>query len=177
MLIYKKRDIFFKGFKHIPDKNVNQFMQRKTITIKNNLYKGVWIEGYFFKHIKEMICLSEDKTEDNLEYYIYQDGFCDWGFEPQIEKHKIIPETLSVCTGARDIHNKYIFENDIVKFKNEDQKDIIGYIAYSEIRSCFIVMHEGLGFPFDCFIDFHGEHTLKLEVIGNIFENKELIGG
>lgn len=79
----------------------------------------------------------------------------------------VIPETVGQYTGLTDMNGTKIFEGDIVKVENALVRGIFA-VEYCGISACFIVSH--------------GERRYFLggcnsEVIGNIHDNPELIGG
>lgn len=71
-------------------------------------------------------------------------------------------------TGIYDINGKEIYEGDIVRFRRSDDKFFIGEIAYIDKYGAYFVIHSGISdnqlYAFDHY-----------EVIGNIFENPELL--
>lgn len=90
--------------------------------------------------------------------------------------------TLCQCTGLKDKNGKPIWENDIVK---DLFSDACAQIKYGSYQSCFdSTKTEHVGF---C-VDWSGKYTkryrkdlgywinmVNAEVIGNIFDNKELL--
>ena len=99
------------------------------------------------------------------------------------ESHEVIPETVGQYTGFVDINGTKIFEGDV--FQLED--DIIGVVDFN--HGCFFLTEYGLrgvwtesGYD-ECgggwgVIDrepMHFWHISKLEVIGNIHDNPELL--
>lgn len=64
------------------------------------------------------------------------------------------------CTGLKDKNGKLIYENDIVKFKND----------ISEVKWCIN------GFAIDDGVQYLVD-DMDIEVIGNIHENPELLEG
>ncbi|MCD7777346.1 MAG: YopX family protein [Clostridiales bacterium] len=98
--------------------------------------------------------------------------------------HKIRKETIGQYTDLRDVNNKKIFEGDIFKFTEPyDGKPIYGVVkyrnTYSELRS-----HNPCGFVIE-WIDNNGilredlpywcDLDLSAEVVGNIYDNPELL--
>lgn len=70
-----------------------------------------------------------------------------------------------------DKNGKEIYEGDIVKvtYKNETE---IFEVRYDEENTCFRMYYEDLKF-----LDFAIEEVDLYEVIGNIYDNPELLGG
>ena len=76
----------------------------------------------------------------------------------------VVPETVGQFTGLTDKNGRKIFEGDILKANNGH----IGYVAFSEggfVKAC------------RCHFNFTNLYGDNQEVIGNIHDNPELIGG
>ena len=81
--------------------------------------------------------------------------------------YSVIPVTVGQFTGLLDKNGKKIFEGDIVDILTENEK--IGVVAYED--GGFLVNADGF-----C-VDFHSNiNGTDLEVIGNIYDNPELLG-
>ena len=80
--------------------------------------------------------------------------------------YSVIPVTVGQFTGLLDKNGKKIFEGDIVDILTENEK--IGVVAYED--GGFLVNADGF-----C-VDFHSNiNGTDLEVIGNIYDNPELL--
>ena len=130
---------------------------------------GEWVEGYYIYHIKRTICAFGDsvKPEDE-QHVIMQDGFSDWNMPRGTVAFEIAPETLCQYTGLTDKNGKKIWENDIVKHEISSglgqviwyQEDYIGWIVDD-------IWTDGQQYSHEMFSE--------CEVIGNIFDNPELL--
>ena len=92
-----------------------------------------------------------------------------------IEKYEIVlvdEETVGQNIGQKDENGTEIFEGDIVRFKRIDAlgwtRQRIGQVRYSEIVPVFYILATtGDGWDWcDC---------LDIEIIGNVFDNPELL--
>ena len=98
-----------------------------------------------------------------------------------------VPETVCQYTGLTDKHGRKIFEGDIITyqhdnddcpFPNKDTKRRVGRVYFQEFRSCFAVAEGRNGSDMinqDLFK--YVQNGNRVQVIGNIFDNPELIGG
>lgn len=99
------------------------------------------------------------------------------GFHQEID-----PETICQCTGLKDKNGNLIWENDIVK---DLFSDTAAPIRYGSYQSCFdSTKVEHIGF----YVDWSGKynknyrkdlgywiHMVDAELIGNTFDNPELL--
>lgn len=130
--------------------------------------------------------LSRGKREDN--------GECITGYYVKLPEHHIIfdldgvvhyiiPETVGRCVGLPDKNGKMIFEGDIVKGVVLSS-EFIGDIVWIEEIASFGIGHRGKREP-TAWENSSLFKRLRLgykdqfaaEIIGNIHDNPELIGG
>lgn len=125
--------------------------------------------------------LFKAKRVDNGEQIV--GGLVKYGFVGK-EKYYIIPDyasdlyaieidpnTICQCTGLKDKNGKLIWENDICKYYNPEDKDGVGIIKddyVSWIKGT--IATKELMTPL-----FYLRCSDEWEVIGNIFDNPELI--
>jgi uncharacterized phage protein (TIGR01671 family) len=124
---------------------------------------GEWICGYYVKsryYEGGTIHLIVD-TENEYDDY---DGFS--------LQYEIDPDTLCQYTGLTDRNGTKIFESDIVT-STEFCPDNEGYgvIQWHDDEAMFVVEDD------NCYYDFDHIFGGELEVIGNVFDNPELIRG
>lgn len=129
---------------------------------------GEWVIG-FYAYI-------------NKKHYIYTGQLIHSGLYDIAERFEVDPSTICQCTGLKDKDGKLIWENDIVK---DLFSDACAQIEYGSYQSCFdSTKTEHVGF----YVDWSGKYTKRYrkdlgywihmvdeEVIGNIFENPELL--
>ena len=110
---------------------------------------GEWIEGYYYKRIQEGNVVDAIETYD--------------GNIHSIEYYEIDPKTLCQYTGLKDKKGDKIWENDIL------HGEFHGY-PVTCIETFKVKWHkEDAGFLVNYF------SPKNCEVIGNIFDNQELI--
>ena len=128
---------------------------------------GEWVEGYYIYHIKRTICPIGDsvKPEDE-QHVIMQDGFSDWNMPRNTVFFNIDPETVCQYTGVTDKNGNRIWENDIVKIgANTLVRWNEKYAGWCLVQRVWMYEH------------FFGEaiDERDCEVVGNIFDNPELM--
>ena len=80
-------------------------------------------------------------------------------------------DTIGQFTGLHDKNGKEIYEGDIVGYSLDDRKDI-GYIGFHALSASFRVIAKHTDFGIG---NRGGLHESALEVIGNLYDNPELL--
>lgn len=157
-----------------------------------------WVEGYYCKIDETTYCVEEDYKRFPVptHHYILQETMTDWGLPNRFLQFEIDPNTLCQYTGLTDKSGRKIWENDIVKFDDEiwsssytscgmeydsyetENYGVVGYCDYSakydftkykyNENQVEADLHENHDIEFAEFLKEH-------EVIGNIFDNPELL--
>lgn len=121
---------------------------------------GEWVTGHYVKgldiYAKEVHLIFEPTT------IFYSSGETDGWSE-------VDPSTICQCTGLKDKNGKLIWENDIVKGHriNFGSHRHIGKVKYINGRYEIIGVKQYAGFS--------DALSLSYEVLGNIFDNPELL--
>ena len=134
--------------------------------------------------------LFRGKRVDNGEWvygYIYQDGLIGCNIfqtKPHLAAYIVDPSTVCQFTGLTDRNGKKIFEGDVVRmhyfFENFNPVTLGAFEDESRIICKFSITHLGVYFEsanmtgYLC--DYLEDPEEELEVIGNIFDNPELLG-
>lgn len=124
---------------------------------------GEWVEGYYTYYPNGFT--SEDKMEHTIrDTFTYKD--CN-------KLYFVDPSTICQCTGLKDKNGKLIWENDIcdrkekypeiVTFNEGDWQLDYSYVFGKEMHSDA------------CNLGFYVCERECVEVIGNIFDNPELL--
>lgn len=88
--------------------------------------------------------------------------------EPEFHKFPVYTDTLGQFTGLCDNDGVKIFEGDIVYVPDEEEA---GVVAWDDESARFTIELTGL------LIDFDNYSAIHMEVIGNIYDTPELLGG
>lgn len=99
--------------------------------------------------------------------------------EGEIDPNKALygevdPSTVGECTGLTDKNGRLIFEGDIVEGGDFTHEDGLGEIMYDTESARFQIVG---GEPNNLCADFDNYYGRELEVMGNLWDNPELIGG
>lgn len=134
----------------------------KTTQKRKGEFNNIWITG--------------NLIVSNGKYYIHPVGNV-VNVKSEIGRiivmHEVIPDTICRCTGLKDRNSKLIWENDIcdrkeeypeiVKYNNGDWTLDYSYSKGKESGYCY------------CNLGFYALERKYVEVIGNIFDNQELL--
>ena len=86
----------------------------------------------------------------------------------QFVAFEVAPSTICQCTGLKDKNGKLVWENDIVSYCDCTKEDYV--IAWEQNKACFEYQE------YNCsMMNFDELSGCEVEVIGNIFDNPELL--
>lgn len=120
---------------------------------------GEWIEGYLFDNGFGFDGEEKKYFVGGLVIEKYNGTACDEWDITGIDFCEIDPETICQFTGLTDKNGKKIWENDILRFSQDKTRiDVVKYKA-----------------PIFTYSNSMRWSLYKDEVIGNIFDNKELL--
>lgn len=168
---------------------------------KTNPEHNKWVEGFYLSRQETTYCFKEDYEKFPVKtlHYIAEECMTDWGLPNSFRSYEIDPDTLCQYTGVTTDNGQKIYENDIIRtqeytdrpysdkkkskrhvgvveyhigqgdgFYNEETEKWNRHREYSaewrvKIKNYDKYRCHGWGYFFDC------------EVIGNIFDNAELL--
>lgn len=135
---------------------------------------GEWVQGVPFEIEGKQVILIKD-NENLLRVHYLEENM--WAAE--IYAIEVDKSTICQCTGLKDKNGKLIWENDIVKatvrqnslYQSSSYSDFY-QISYQEKYCYFYLKKKNNNLLFDG----NWSYYLKsIEVIGNIFDNKETL--
>ena len=130
----------------------------REILFRGKTYDGEWVEGFLFN---SQLCrifwaTAFKKEEDNIFY---------------CEGKDVNPKTVGQFTGLTDRNGKKIFEGDIVNIKPYADIYTEGNFEVCFDRGTFSVKFSKKRTAILCMYE-----RQRVEVIGNVYDNKELLG-
>lgn len=138
------------------DKIIGENMEDRYLFKVKRIDNGEWVVG-FYAYIHK-------------KHYIYTGQLIHSGLYDVAERFEVDPSTICRCTGREDKNGNLIWENDIVKclYNCYDENYVyIGKMIYKEDTCRFVAVNSES-------TDYEWWDEEK-EVIGNIFDNPELL--
>jgi hypothetical protein len=149
-------------------------MQDRYLFRGKRIDNGEWVHGYLF-----------DDGFENGRVFIggiviekYNGTACDDWNVTGINFYEIDPNTICQCTGLKDKNGRVIWENDIVN--GSIKRGAAFYrclVLWNECKARFDVRAMGCNFPMtldECTDDI-SMSGFEYEVVGNVFDNPELL--
>ena len=118
---------------------------------------GEWAYGnLIIDEEKYYICLQVNDHIKRDDYEVYM--------------VEVLPETIGQYTGLHDTNGTEIYEGDIVEglFIDQEEPEMIGTVIYSDYQASYIVIAKNND-------EWELGYLDELEVIGNIYENSDLL--
>lgn len=138
---------------------------REILFRAKRLDNNQWVEGYYVRHQKRMLCpICDELKKEDVDHFIFFDGFADWNMPQDLMYTKVNPDTLGQYIGMVDNRGHKIFEGDILK--------IMGYESTLTVE--WWILHCGFGFGKGTLYCDETESNM-IEVVGNIYDNHELM--
>ena len=124
-----------------------------------------WVEGYY---VSDKWYLNDNIIHAIIPTNAYFYPHC------EIEYEEIDLNTLCQYTGLTDKNGVKIWENNVIRYKDDIiNKEKIDLIEYNETHASFVRLHKSkMGLQY---LYINEAIAGKCEVIGNIFDNPELL--
>ena len=134
---------------------------------------GNWYEGYYLQLHDTTYCLVPSDNVDeanrlnkeNEHHYIVFEQMTDWGLPNKHLRAEVLSETVCQYTGLTDKNGRKIFEGDILRFEDCSNYPVVWDSDYCAFGSCW----------YSDFDHLSKYRSIKIEVVGNIFDNPELL--
>ena len=144
----------------------------REILFRGKKYNGEWAHGYYVQANNSWHGYGKHKE------WIVCSACANGGWFALQEKHAVIPETVGQYTGVTDKNGTKIFEGDICEvtvFTCEGEgKHFLCEVCFEYHSFIFRnLKRSNFDIPFSDIYDF----STDVEIIGNIYDNHELIGG
>ena len=125
-----------------------------------------WVEGLFsIRDFAGREYYAIERREKRLLSRISCDS--QWTMQP----YEVIPETVGQCTGLKDKNGKWIFEGDVVNALLDFGMPIKSICVFKDGSFGLLAKQHGV----EHFHAFTSICNVKYEVIGNIYDNPELL--
>lgn len=122
---------------------------------------GEWVQGCYVKGLDVFTNCEEAHIIFEPNTMFYSSGETDgW--------YKVDPSTICQCTGLKEKNGKLIWENDIVVCRDFTEEKYV--IAWKQDEACFEYQQYGCSI-----MNFEQLSGCEVEVVGNIFDDKELL--
>lgn len=133
-------------------------MQERYLFKAKRKDNGEWIQGN----------LITDETDDLKCFIGYIMGTDEDGIPHDIDVVLVDPDTICQCTGLKDKNGNLIWENDIVSYCDCTKEDYV--ISWEQNKACFEYQQ------YSCsMMNFDELSSCEVEVVGNVFDNPELL--
>lgn len=157
-------------------------MSREILFKAKRVDNGEWVEGYLLK-ANRMDFIFPTVTNGSFDGLKNVMKFINPCF-------LVNSETICQYTGLTDKNGKKIWENDILRYSydyedspwlkskgltNEDIKYYIGEVFWSDWRASWAVCGNGKSICFNQDVFKYNRNPNRTEVIGNVFDNPELL--
>ena len=138
---------------------MREIMKNRYLFKAKKIDNGEWVEG-------SLVVFGENDcaimTKDDMEIAYASHGIYDGGIT------EVVADTICQYTGLTDKNGNKIWENDIVKDKTIH---LLGSVEYDEEHGMYVINEVNDGYQ-----NFQ-EFWSCTEVIGNIFDNEDLLKG
>lgn len=141
--------------------------------------KNILFRGQTRRHGERLKNVAGDPMPSNWVYGGIFKGDGDYSviytYDP-IDKYPVYSDTVGQYTGVDDKNGKKLFEGDVVKFISEDSVEIHALCVYDVDLLQFAFETKFSYYTFSDIVSRYDQGLAeKFEIIGNIFDNPELV--
>lgn len=139
-------------------------MKMREILFRGRDFNGKWIYGYYCHQFPRHSAFGQQMTEYDVEYHLI--------ITKKGRRFVVNPDTIGQYIGMTDKNSKKIFEGDIIitpQFNTPNKKYVVKYITNIATFAGVDLLNDSYFTTFDC-------DSEMFEVIGNIYDNPELLG-
>lgn len=135
-------------------------MENRFLCRGKRIDTGKWVEGH----------LITDETDDSKCFIGYVIGTDEDGAPHDLDVVQVDSSTICRCTGLKDKNGKLIWENDIVKYRVYQHTEQLYKVIYDYEEGSW-----SLGCNSEPLYSIGRANSEKCEVVGNAFDNPELL--
>lgn len=148
---------------------------KREIEFRGKTAKGEWVYGYYVHNTYAVGFAKEPTLYEN--HYIYSKNFISesWFNTAKVE---VIPETVGQYVGIKDKNGKKVYEGDVVSCSYSNCEVVFGLYGVDDYKTVgfFMKVNNALFTnEEDDFIYWGFEDGDKIKVLGNVFDNPELL--
>lgn len=122
---------------------------------------GEWVEGFYF-------CMTHTDGRHTHHFIIPLGADLSLGTPVEKIQVEVDQSTICQCTGLKDKNGRVIWENDIVEYRDCTTERYV--VAYENDKACFEYQQYGCSI-----MNFDEMSSVEVEVVGNVFDNPELL--
>lgn len=132
-----------------------------------------WRYGYYMQKNDTILCMATPKQrEENEHHLIIYSEFCDWNMPLPYHQSEVDKKSIGQYTGLKDKNEKEIYEGDIVKLISDSYREC----EFEPFIARYIAFRSGSFYITDNATSRFRWEDYQVEVVGNIYENPELLG-
>ena len=115
----------------------------KSRYIYRGKYQNNWIYGAYLKFLPYTPAPIRDYDipEKDYKHLIITEGFSDWNLPRDLKVYEVDKNTISQCTGIKNIQGKFIFEGDFIKLKDDTVKEVIWDECHFILKNTLIIIY------------------------------------